>query len=362
MEQVESKGLRRELRSVEPQPGPYLRHEDKQYLHFSGNDYFGLRADPRVTAAAAEAAARYGAGSGASRLVTGNHPCYEKLESSLATYKQRESALVFGSGYLANIGTIAALVDEKDLIIADKLVHACMLDGAILSGAELKRFAHNDVSHLAKLLDEHRGKYRHCLLLTESIFSMDGDRAPLLAIAALAKAHDSWLMVDDAHGLGFVDTIPADIVSGTLSKGLGSYGGYVAASKALTDYLTTHARSLVFSTALPPASVAAATEALQILTSEPERSARVSGYGNRLTSEWGGPCMEGPIVPLVLGSNAAALEASERLKEKGIWITAIRPPTVPQGTARLRITFSASHTQEQVDRLISALQPLRAGV
>lgn len=357
LKKAKNKGLQRVLTTSTLEAGPYLTRDDRRYLNFSGNDYLGLRTHPAVLIAAT-LAGEGGAGSGASRLVTGNHAGYARLESKLAFHKQAESALIFGSGYLANLGTIAALAGEGDLILADKLIHACMLDGAKLSGATLKRFAHNDPTHLAALLDEHRANYKNCLILTESIFSMDGDRAPLPELAKIAVAHDAWLMVDDAHGIGFVENIKADIITGTLSKALGSYGGYVAGSRALIDYLTGHARSLIFSTALPPATLAAAEAALDILIAEPAFAERALGYARRITKNLGLPATQSPIVPILLGTPEAALAASQSLADAGIWASAIRPPTVPPGTSRLRITCSAAHEDAHIDQLITALEPL----
>ncbi len=357
LEKAVSQGLKRQLNTVSHQwLDPVLEHNGKSYLQFSSNDYLGLRTHTDVLRAAAAAIDIHGAGAGASRLVTGNHPAFAELEAALAAHKGTEAALVFGSGYLANIGTISALMGEGDLIIADKLVHACMIDGAHLSGAKLVRFAHNDMAHLESCLKQHRANYTNCLILTESVFSMDGDRAPLEAISALAHAHDSWLMVDDAHGIGFMETKGADIISGTLSKSLGSYGGYVAASNAVIDYLISHARSFIFSTGLPASAVTAAHEALIILKSEPERAMHVMELAEKLTGDLNLPKAQSPIIPVIIGDNQKALEIAERLRAEGIWIQAIRPPTVPPGTARLRITLTANHTAEQVRRLVNALQ------
>lgn len=348
--------LKRELVQQFHEVGPFVTRAGKRYLHFSGNDYLALSRHPDVVRAAAASLDAGGTGSTGSRLVTGNHAHYKGFEEALAAYKGTEAALVFGSGYLANTGAIASLVEEGDLILADKLIHACMIDGARLSGATLKRFAHNDMAHLEALLKEHRGTYRHCLVLTESVFSMDGDRAPLDALRGLTLSHDAWLMVDDAHGLGFVHTIPADIISGTLSKALGGYGGYVAGSRVLVDYLVNHARSFIFSTGLPPATIAASHEALAILRNEPERALSVLAEAKRVTGALALPEAQSPIVPLVIGSSEAALAASRMLEEEGVWVQAIRPPTVPPNTARLRITLTAHHEPAHVDRLIDAVR------
>lgn len=334
---------------------PTLRHNGRDYLHFSSNDYLGLRTHPQVMRAAMAAVDVHGAGAGASRLITGNHPAFEGLENALANHKKTESALVFGSGYLANIGTISALVGKGDLILADKLVHACMLDGAQLSGATLKRFAHNNPEHLSMLLAAQRGKYRHCLVLTESVFSMDGDVAPLAAIHDICTTHDAWLMVDDAHGIGFMQPFKADIISGTLSKALGSYGGYVAGSATLREYLINHARSFIFATGLPASCAAAAEESLRILKAEPQRAQHVLSLAQTLSYTLGLPAAESAIIPIILGENEAATKAASALRDQGIWVQAIRPPTVPVGQARLRITLTAQHTPEHVHTVCQAL-------
>lgn len=336
--------------------GTHLLRDGVQYLSFSGNDYLGLAQHPNVRAEAEAALRQYGAGAGASRLVTGNHPLYAPLEEALAASKQAEAALVFGSGYLANIGTIPALVGAKDIIFADKLVHACLLDGAQLSGASLKRFRHNDLAHLDVLLTEHRSQYKNALILVDHVYSMDGDIAPLDALSALARAHDAWLMVDDAHGLGMVKSdVPVDVWMGTLSKSAGSYGGYVIASQAVIDLLVNRARSVVFSTGLPPASCAAALAALNTIAREPERGQRALAHARNFAAALQLPEPQSAIVPLILGTEEAALAASEALKAQSILAVAIRPPTVPVGTARLRFTFSAAHSEAEVEQLIAAV-------
>ncbi len=329
--------------------------EGREYLSFADNDYLGLSQHRRVVAAATSVQA---AGAGAARLVSGNHPAYAALEQALAAQKGTEAALVFGSGYMANIGLIPALVGKGDLVLVDKLAHACIIDGAKLSGAAFKRFKHNDLAHLETLLAD-RASYRHVLICTDHIFSMDGDRAPLAAMHALAQRHSAWLMADDAHGIGFFDDHPpVDVWMGTLSKALGSYGGYVAGSRALVDYLASAARSFMFTTGLPPACCEAAQVALQVMQAEPDRARRAHGYALQVAQALGLPAPEAAILPVMMGSEQAALEASEALKEKGIFVVAIRPPTVPPGTARLRLAFSAAHSPAQVQQLIDALKPL----
>lgn len=327
-------------------------------ISFSCNDYLGLSSHPRVVAAASAALSKYGAGAGASRLVTGECPLYAELEGLLAAYNGAEAAVVFGSGYLANIGTIPALVGKNDLIIADKFSHACMLDGARLSGADVLRFAHNNLAHLQMLLDANRGEYQNSLIITEEVFSMDGDRANVAELAEIAGKYDAWLMVDGAHSLAPSTSHypPSTIKMGTLSKAAGSYGGYVCGSYALVDYLKTVARSLIFSTALPPATLAASIEALKIMHEQSELAENALKNARYFTEIMGLPEAESAIVPMILGENETAVLASKVLAEKGFIVSAIRPPTVPENTARLRFTFSALHTKQQIEELCAVLR------
>ncbi|WP_336485827.1 aminotransferase class I/II-fold pyridoxal phosphate-dependent enzyme [Methylobacterium nigriterrae] len=352
--------LRRRLRPTLRGTGAVAERDGRRLVSFSCNDYLGLANDPRVIAAAQAAAARYGAGAGGSRLVTGNHPLLAELEERLARHKGKEAALVFGSGYLANLGITPALVGPSDLVLADALSHSCLWAGARISGAEVVRFGHNDLADLGCLLDRHRGRHRRALILTERVFSMDGDRAPLPGILALAEEFDAWTLVDDAHGLGVVEAgARAPLEMGTLSKSLGSYGGYVCASAAVIDLLTSRARSFVYTTGLPPASAAAALAALDILESEPERAARPLALARRLTARLGLEEAESAVVPVLVGEAGAALALSAALEERGFLVVAIRPPTVPAGTARLRIALSAAHDEAQVDALAEAVRDLR---
>ncbi len=325
--------------------------------HFCGNDYLGLAHDARVVSAAREAMLQ-GTGAGASRLVTGNHSGYDPLERALAAHSGHEAALVFSSGFAAITGTISALMGKGDLILADRLAHACMLDGAKLSGAKLLRFHHNDRTHLEALLAQHRAQYQHTLIITEHIFSMDGDKAPLDDLVSIKNKYDAWLMVDDAHGIGIVNyphKSSVDIWCGTLSKALASVGGYVCASALLKSYLVNHARSLIYSTALPPSALAAAQAAIAIMVQESWRGERALAHARRVTQALSLPHADSAIVPVVIGNDDDALRMSERLKHAGYAISAIRPPTVPEGTARLRLSFSAAHSDAQVDGLITAL-------
>lgn len=351
--------LRAPVPTARESQSAHITFGGKQYISFSCNDYLGLIHHPKLQEAAMQAAQDYGAGAGASRLLTGNHPLYASLEAKLAKFKGTEAACVFGSGYLANIGAIPALVSHGDVIFADRLVHACMLDAARLSGAKLVRFRHNDAEDLQAKLEKHRHAYRHALIATETVFSMDGDVAPMREISALAKQHDAWSMTDNAHGLGAMLDMGgalADVQMGTLSKALGSYGGYICGSKELVEWLQTAARSLLFSTALPPSVIATASAALDILEDEPERCKLPQERARQFTKELGLPEAQSNIVPLLLGEEALALRASDALKEAGFLVMAIRPPTVPEGTARLRFAFSALHAEADIARLCETIR------
>ena len=361
LRQLESHHLRRRLRvsAHVDDSAVEVELDGRRFVSFACNDYLGLRSHAGVIAAGAKALAEHGAGAGASRLITGNHPLYAPLEAKLAAMKQTEAALVFGSGYLTNLGVIPALMQKGDVIFADKLVHACIIDAAQLSGARLIRFKHNDMAHLEALLKEHREESPNALIVTDHVFSMDGDVAPLSQIAALGKKYDAWTMADDAHGLGMVKPeAPMDIWMGTLSKSAGAYGGYVCGSQILMDLLVTSARSFVFSTGLPPSVCASASAALEVMQAEPERGNHALELAKRMTDALGLPPAQSAIVPVMLGAPEAALLASEKLKERGILAVAIRPPTVPPNTARLRLAFSSEHTDAQIEALVEALKAM----
>ncbi|MFE1601994.1 aminotransferase class I/II-fold pyridoxal phosphate-dependent enzyme [Methylobacterium sp. ID0610] len=358
---LDEAGLRRRLVPTARTGGARAERGGRPVVSFSCNDYLGLATHPAVIAAAREALERFGAGSGGSRLVTGDHPVFAELEAALARRKGHEAALVFGSGYLANLGITPALAGAGDLILIDELGHSCMWAGTRLSGARTLPFRHNDLGHLEELLARERGSARHALVVTERVFSMDGDRAPMAGILALARTFDAWTLVDDAHGLGVVgpdDTAPLEM--GTLSKALGSYGGYLCASRAVIDLLTSRARSFVYTTGLPPASAAAALAALAVIEAEPDRAARPLALARRFTTRLGLPEAQSAVVPVLIGEAPAALALSRALEERGFLVVAIRPPTVPAGTARLRVAFSAAHDEAEVDALAQALVDLGA--
>jgi 8-amino-7-oxononanoate synthase len=358
--ELEAQGLRRELRPTARSVNAGATRDGRTLISFCDNDYLGLSTHPRVTEAAADAARRHGVGAGASRLVTGDNPLNHQLEGRLAKLKGMPAARVFGSGYLANVGVIPVLVGPGDFIAMDALAHSCLHAGAKLSGAEVRLFAHNDVEEATRLVRNWRSG--RVLVITETVFSMDGDLAPLDALGALCKASGAWLMTDDAHGLGVVDgDNPAHIQMGTLSKSVGGYGGYVAGPRALIDLLASRARSFVYTTGLPPPTLAAALAALDVMADEPERRDACLANARLFGALIGQPNAHSAIVPVILGDTARTMEASAALAVEGFLVSAIRPPTVPAGTARLRFTFSATHREADVRRLAAATSRLLAG-
>jgi 8-amino-7-oxononanoate synthase len=320
-----------------------------------------------MKAAAVAAINLYGVGAGASRLVTGDHPLYGRLEARLAELKGTEAACVFGSGYLANTGIIPTFAGPGDLLVVDELAHACIWAGARLSGAEVLAFRHNDVGDLAARLGQARGAAGRALVATDGVFSMDGDIAPLQAISQVAREHDAWLLADDAHGLGVLGGGPGtaslfpdahiDLHMGTLSKAIGGYGGYVCATAPAIELIKMRARTLVYTTGLPPGVVAAALAALDVIADEPERVAAPLAKARRFTAALDLPEAQSAIVPIVLGAAETALAAAAALEAEGLLVVPIRPPTVPAGTARLRVAFTAGHPDTAVDRLAEAVRP-----
>lgn len=344
--------------STMAEEGMYVMRQGQRLLSFASNDYLGLSRDHRLVEAAKTALDKYGLGAGASRLISGQHLLYDVLHAKLAMVKGTEAATVFGSGYLANIGVIPAFVGRGDLVISDRLIHASLIDGIRLSGAKHLRFTHNDVDHAARLIAAHRQEYERCLIVTDHVFSMDGDIAPVAALKTLAESNDAWLMTDDAHGLAVLDQGKerAHIQMGTLSKALGCYGGYVCGSAKMMAYLESTARSLIYTTALPPSILAAAIKALEIILQEPVLCQTPLKLAQYFTDMLGVPKAQSPIVSLVLGSENAALDAAKKLQVAGFYVSAIRPPTVPQGSSRLRLTFSALHSTDQVASLAQAIK------
>lgn len=351
---------------------------EDELLDFSSNDYLALSEHPEVIAASRKYLEEFGAGAGAARLMSGDLEINHQLEEEIAQFKAKEAALIFGSGYLANIGVIPALVNRGDLLVTDRLSHASIYDGCLLSGAKIIRFRHNDMNHLQQILHEKRSQYNRALVVVESIYSMDGDRCPLKELVDLKKQNDFLLMVDEAHATGIygshgggvieeegvIDGV--DIAMGTFGKALGSYGAYVATSKQMVDYLVNKARSFIYATGLPPAVIGATLAALHLVKTEPKlrqglhekvaffkKQIRKNGLKDDL-----GPSQ---IIPVMVGDSTKALALSEELRNNGIFVKAVRPPTVPENTARLRFSITRFHQEEDLKSCARLLvQSLRA--
>jgi 8-amino-7-oxononanoate synthase len=377
LDALQAKGLRRALEPLGPAQGPVVVVDGRPHVNLCSNDYLGLAFDPRLRRAAAEAAEREGAGAGAARLVAGDLPVHGALERRLAAFKGTEAALLFNSGYHANAGVPPALVGRGDAVFSDVLNHASIVDGCLLSRAELVRYRHLDVAELDDLLA--RTKARRKLVVTDAVFGMDGDAAPLGEIADACDRHGAMLYVDEAHSAGVLGPTGAglaealgvsgrvDVHMGTLGKALGSFGAYVAGSRRLVDLLVSKARTFIFTTALPPAACGAALAALDVLAAEPARrerlralSARMKAGLERLGFELSG--VVAPIFPVVLGTEERALAASRALRARGFFVRAIRPPTVPRGTSRLRVALGAGHDEAQVDAFLGALAEVLPGL
>jgi 8-amino-7-oxononanoate synthase len=363
LDELKELGLYRRMRMVSGPQGPRVLLDGKPVLLLCSNNYLGLADHPRLREAAADAAMRWGAGAGASRLVSGNMTLHRRLEERLATFKGTQSALLFGSGYLANVGVVSALARKSEIVFSDELNHASIIDGCRLSGAETFVYRHGDVDHLAWGLRNADG--RGALVVTDGVFSMDGDVAPLEEIVELARRHDVRVMVDDAHGTGTLGPGgrgsvaeagldgEVDVIVGTLGKALGSYGAFVAGDQALTRYLVNTARPLIFSTGLPPAAAAAAIAALELLQEQPRRVERLADNAATLRDELAREGFdvsgsETQIVPLIVGEADLAMRICEAALEQGVFAQAIRPPTVPDGTSRLRLAVMASHTRSEL--------------
>src|SRR5436190_424838 len=371
---IRADGLYRELAELDSPQGTHVTVNGKSLLNFSSNDYLGLSNHIVVTNAAAEAVQEYGAGSGSARLICGSLTVHHDLEAAIAAFKGTDRSLTFSSGYATAIGTICALLYKDDVIVIDKLVHACLVDGAKLSGAKLRVFDHNDVNDLEDILRWARQKnYRQILIVTESVFSMDGDLAPLREIVELKERYGAWLMLDEAHATGlfganrrglaeaFELANRVDVQMGTLGKALGSAGGYICGSHALIELLINCARTFMFSTALVPAAAAAARAAVEIVGSQEGEElrtrlwARVDQLKNGfIGGDWQLPIVQSPIIPLMIGDEQRAMDTAAHLRTQGILIPAVRYPTVGRGQARLRLTASAAHTPEDIKHFLHA--------
>lgn len=372
------RGLRRARRHVQSAQGVRVRYRGRDFLNFSANDYLNLAVDPRLARAAAAAAKRYGTGAGASALVSGYLPPHRALERALARWEGTASALVLSSGFAANLAVVGSLAGPEDAVFSDALNHASLIDGCRLARARVHVYRHADAGHLDELLRREGGRVRRRLIVTDTVFSMDGDFAPLIELLDLARRHDALLVLDEAHatgvlgpgGRGLGAELPDDervIKVGTLSKALGAQGGFVCGPRRLVSWLVNRARPYIFSTALAPPAAAAARRAVAVAQAEPQRREHLLGLAELLRGELrrlgcpdgGSRCQ---IVPVVVGEARAAVQLSRCLEERGLLVPAIRPPSVPPGTARLRISLSAGHTREDVGRLVTALAASRQEV
>jgi len=366
-------GLYRQTRPLAMTAGMLGERYGRKLQVFCSNDYLGLAHDPRLAAAMADAAREHGVGSGAAHLITGHRHLHEELETALAQFLGRERALVFSTGYMANLGTVGALIGPDDAVFQDALNHASLLDAGWLCRGSSTRYRHSDLEHLNALLNESTARRR--LVITDGVFSMDGDIAPLPALADLAARHNAWLMVDDAHGIGVLDAGRGSVAAagldehqvpvlmGTLGKAFGSFGAFIAGRDELIETLVQKARTYVFTTAMPPALAAASLASLKIIKTERWRFDHLHALITRFrqgAQQLDLPLLPSatPIQPLLIGDSKQALEISQALEQAGFLVTAIRPPTVPKGTARLRVTLSAAHSMTQVDALLGALETL----
>src|SRR3989338_6266812 len=375
LDTLERKNLRRYLEVVDRSQNATLTIKKRNLVNFSSNNYLGLANHPQVNQAAIQAIRRWGTGSGASRLISGSLKIHADLESNLADFKQEEAATVFSSGYLANLGAVGALVNEKDLVLVDRLNHASLIDAARLSKAKLWVYPHKDLSVLRKLLDRGR-TFRKKLVVTDAYFSMDGDIAPLGQLLEICREKKAMLMIDEAHSTGvfgkngrglsehFGLERQIDVVMGTLSKSLGSVGGFLAGKAVLKAYLVNHAREFIYTTAPSPAASAAALESLLIIRKEPairERLwANVRFLRESLKSiDFNLMDSEGPIIPILIGDTAKSIHTRDLLKREGVYASVIRPPTVPKGTDRIRISVSADHTRDNLTKLTGILRKIK---
>ena len=370
LEAKEKEQNKRSIKVYEPIDAVRVKRNNREFIMMASNNYLSLTHDLRVQQAAKYAVEQYGTGSGGARLTSGTFPLFNELELGIADFKHTEQALVFNTGYMANVGTITALMNKNSIIISDELNHASIIDGCRLSGAHIERYKHKDVEHAEYILKNYKSAYK--MIITDGVFSMDGDIAPLDKLYELGKEYNALLMVDDAHSTGVLGNgrgtahhfglTDVDVQLGTLSKALGSVGGYVAGRKELIEYLVNYSRSFIFSTALSPADIGAALEALTIVKNEPlvveQLNENTAYMANKLQS-MGIECDdETPIFPIIVGDNERALSLAYELELRGIIITAIRPPTVPVGESRLRMTITAAHSQEQLDYVANTLRDL----
>ncbi|MBC2580965.1 8-amino-7-oxononanoate synthase [Clostridium sp. DJ247] len=374
LKKIKEKGLYRELRYIETSQSPRVKIQGKDFILLGSNNYLGLCDDSRLKKAAIDAINIFGVGSGGSRLTTGSYNIHKALEEKIATFKGTEASLIFNTGYMANVGTITALCDKSWVIFCDRLNHASIIDGCRLSGAKLIRYKHCDMNDLLNKINKYKGSNN--LIVTDGVFSMDGDIAPLPDIVKIAKEHNMMTMVDDAHATGVIGKNGSgtasyfglhneiDIMMGTLSKAVASEGGYVAGKKDLINYLKNYARSFIYSTALSPSTIAVSIKALEIIEEDHERRANLLKMSNWFQKELkiaGFDVMktEIPIIPIMVGEADKAVEFSKSLLEEGIYIPAIRPPSVPEGTSRLRVSLMATHTEQDLEEALIKMNCIR---
>jgi 8-amino-7-oxononanoate synthase len=373
LEQIKQQNLYRSRRIISSPQGGVIEFDGKQLINFSSNDYLGLANHPAVVESFKKAANEYGVGSGSAHLICGHSCSHHALEDELAEFTGRDRALLFSSGYMANMGVISALLNRGDQVFEDRLNHASLLDAGLLSGARFKRYRHNDMGDLQNKIKTIEGR---TLIVTDGVFSMDGDLSPLPELIALARRKNAWVMVDDAHGFGVLGKTGGGVVEhygltqqqvpvlmGTLGKGFGTFGAFVAGSEVLIETLIQKARTYVYTTALPAAIAEATRTSLKIIIAEGWRRDRLNQLVKRFQSgakQIGLPLMqtESAIQPILIGSSQRAIEISDALFNQGVLVSAIRPPTVPKGEARLRVTFSANHKEQHVDQLLNALDTL----
>ena len=374
LKSIDEAGLLRSLRRIETPQQVEVHSGDRELINFSSNDYLGLAAHESLRMAAQDGVEALGAGAGSARLISGSQTIAHELEAALAAFKQTEAALSFSSGYAAALGVVPALVGQGDVLVIDKLVHASLVDAARLSGAKLRVFKHNDLAELETILQWASGREGNTLVITESVFSMDGDLAPVRDLVQLKNRYGAWLMLDEAHAtglygeglrgiaeeMGVADGVEVQL--GTLGKALGAAGGYICGSQALIDLLVNRARSFIFSTAPVPAQLAAAKRGVQLVQSDEGEALRTRLWANvdalkngLIQQGWKLPVVRSAILPLMIGDEREALALAERLREAGVWVPAVRYPTVARGAARLRVTVSAAHQPKHLDALLEAL-------
>ncbi|NIS08593.1 MAG: 8-amino-7-oxononanoate synthase [Candidatus Dadabacteria bacterium] len=370
---IKDKDLFRILTELESAQSPEIIIDGKKYILLSSNSYLGLTVEPRVIQAAVEATEKYGTGSGGSRLVSGSTDLHRQLEQRLAYFKKTEAAILFSTGYLANIGTISTLIGKDDVIYSDELNHASIIDGCRLSRADIKIYRHLDINHLESLLEKDKNRKCKKLIVTDTVFSMDGDLAPLPEIADLADKYGCMFMIDEAHSTGVLgkrgsggtehfgieDRVP--IVMGTLSKAVGSLGGYIAGSQKLIDFIRNRVRSYIFDTSLPAASLAASLTAIDIIEHEPERREYLWKLINKFKTgldDIGLTILpsHSAVIPVLIGDAQPTLDFAKSLRENGVYTPAVRPPSVPDGMCRIRATLMAKHTEDQIDHALKAFK------